>query len=173
LLPDGQACTDFCFSNGSGCGLGSFQPASEPATLLKVKTKKNNRRAQSQRAFRVEKRTYRILKSLLMKLAIKTPKQAIPIKWNDLPSSGVSIIHRRLQDGAACSPHDEQRYQAEELTGLDAGGRPSTQPSKGSPYAKRHVDRNVRRAAALDFFGLLIAFSVNSQAHIYPVVTKW
>jgi hypothetical protein len=173
LLLDGQAYADFCFNYGSGCGLGSFQPASEPATLLKVQTKKHNRRGQSQQAFRVEKRTYGILKSLLMKLAIKTLKQAIPIKWNDLPCSGVSIIHRRSQAEAGCSPPDEQPYQAEELPGLDAGGHPSTQPSKGSPYAKRHVDRNIRRAADLDFFGLLIAFSANSQAHIHPVVTKW
>jgi hypothetical protein len=107
-----------------------------------------------------------------MKLAIKTPKQTIPIKWNDLPCSAVSIIHRRLQAGAASLPHDEQPYHSEELSGLDPGERPSAQPCRGSPYAKRHVDRNVRRAAAADFFGLLIAFSANSQAHIQPVVTK-
>src|SRR5580692_10557806 len=108
-----------------------------------------------------------------MNLAIKTPKQAIPIKWNDLPCSGVSIIHRRLQAGAACPPHYEHPHQAEKLSVLDPGGCPSAQPRRGSPYAIRHVDRNVRRAAALDFFGLLIAFSANSQAHIHPVVTKW
>ena len=108
-----------------------------------------------------------------MKLAIKTPKQSIPIKWNDLPCSGVSIIHKRLQAEVASLAHDKQPYHSEQLSGLDPGERPSTQPRGGSPYAKRHVDQNVRRAAALDFFGSLIVFSANSQAHIQPVVTKW
>ena len=141
MLLNGKACTDFCINNGSGCGLGSFQPDSEPATPLNAQTEEHNRRAQSQQASRVERRTNRILKSLLMKSAINTSKKAIPIKWNDLPCSGVSIIHRRLQAGAARSPHDGQVDQAEELAGLAPGERPSEQPCRVSPGTSNPATR--------------------------------
>jgi hypothetical protein len=110
--------------------------------------------------------------SLLMKLAVKNPKQAIPIKWYEPSCSEVLIIHKCLQAGAAGSPRDKQPSQAEALPGLDPGGRPSSQPYWGSPCAKRHVDRNVREAKALDFFGLLVVFSATSQTHIDPVAAK-
>jgi hypothetical protein len=104
-----------------------------------------------------------------MKSATKDPKQAIPVRWNEPLSSGISVVHRTLQERATRLRHSEHRCQDGELQALKPLGVTSAPQFLESTLAKSQLGRNIFRADVTDSPSLFAASYFNSPEQIYPM----